>query len=284
MRWKLRTRELDVSRGVLMGIVNVTPDSFSNGGESFELEDAIRRGLALGQQGASIVDVGGESTQPGVDPVPVEEEKRRVLPVVEGLASQGVVVSVDTSKPAVAEAAIELGAEIVNDVTAGASPGMVDLVAATGVGVVLMHMQGKPRTMQENPAYADVVTEVRLFLAARVETLAVAGADRASIAIDPGIGFGKTTRHNLELINGLEELALMGLPVVLGTSRKTFLGKLTGVAEPADRDRVTAVTTALGFERGARVFRVHDVSSSRDALAVAAAIVAPEQWEEWSQG
>lgn len=267
-----------------MGVVNVTPDSFSDGGESFELEDAIRRGLAFGPQGASIVDVGGESTRPGADPVPVEEEKRRVLPVIEGLVSQDVVVSVDTSKPLVAEAAIELGAEIVNDVTACASPGMVDLIAATGVGVVLMHMQGKPRTMQEDPAYADVVTEVHQFLAARVETVVTAGAERAAIAIDPGIGFGKTARHNLELINGLEDLALMGLPVVLGASRKTFLGKLTGVTEPADRDTVTAVITAIGFGRGARVFRVHDVSSSRDALAVAAAIVAPEQWEEWSQG
>ena len=266
-----------------MGVVNVTPDSFSDGGESFQVDDAIRRGLALREQGASIIDVGGESTRPGTDPVPVDEEKRRVLPVVEGLVSRGVLVSVDTSKSEVAGAAIELGAEIINDVNACGSPGMVEVVGAAGVGVVLMHMQGQPRTMQVSPVYSDVVAEVREFLAERIEAVVVAGADRASVAVDPGIGFGKTVRHNLELLNRLEELARMGYPVVLGTSRKSFLGKLTGIAEPGRRDDVTAVTTALGFERGARVFRVHDVPSSRDALAVAGAIVANHQWEDWSQ-
>ena len=282
MRWKLRTLELDVSQGVLMGVVNVTPDSFSDGGESFHVADAIAHGLSLREQGASIIDVGGESTRPGTDPVPIDEEKRRVLPVIEGLAAQGIVVSVDTSKPEVAVAAVELGAEIVNDITACASPGMVDLVGAAGVGVVLMHMKGKPRTMQANPAYSDVVTEVGEFLASRIEAVVTAGADRASIAVDPGIGFGKTVQHNIELINGLEELSRMGYPVVLGTSRKSFLGALTGIASPDGRDQATAATTALGFERGARVFRVHDVPSSRDALAVAGAIVANE-WDDWSQ-
>ena len=282
MRWKLRTLELDVSQGVLMGVVNVTPDSFSDGGERFQFDDAIAHGLSLREQGASIIDVGGESTRPGTDPVPIDEEKRRVLPVIEGLAAQGIVVSVDTSKPEVAEAAVELGAEIVNDITACASPGMVDLVGDAGVGVVLMHMQGKPRTMQANPVYSDVVTEVGQFLASRIEAVVTAGADRASIAVDPGIGFGKTVQHNIELINGLEQLSRMGCPVVLGTSRKSFLGALAGIASPDGRDEATAATTALGFERGARVFRVHDVPSSRDALAVAGAIVANE-WDDWSQ-
>jgi dihydropteroate synthase len=274
--WKLRTQALDISQGALMGVVNVTPDSFSDGGESFAVDDAVRRGLLLREQGAAIVDVGGESTRPGSRPVSAAEEKRRVLPVVEGLTARGVVVSVDTSKPEVAAAAIELGAEIVNDITACASPGMADLVAAHGVGVVLMHMRGEPRTMQENPVYENVVAEVRAFLAGRVEAVARAGLDPASIAIDPGIGFGKAVRHNLSLIDGLADLASLGHPVVLGASRKSFLGKLAGVDEPGRRDGLTAITTALGFDRGARVFRVHNVPSSRDALMVAAAIVDPQ--------
>jgi dihydropteroate synthase len=215
--------------------------------------------------------------------VPAAEELRRVLPVVETLVADGAVVSIDTSKPEVARAALFAGAEIVNDVTAAASPGMPDVLGEWGAGVVLMHMKGTPRTMQRDPSYDDVVGEVAEFLGSRAQQLVETGVDPASIAIDPGIGFGKTATHNLELIDGLEKLAGTGFPVVLGTSRKTFLGRVAGIEDPTLRDGVTAVTTALGFERGARVFRVHDVASSRAALSLAAAIVNPQQWDEWSQ-
>ncbi|MEX1125864.1 MAG: dihydropteroate synthase [Acidimicrobiia bacterium] len=282
MHWKLRTRDLDVSRGVLMGVLNVTPDSFSDGGVHAAADDAIAGGTAMHQLGAEIIDVGGESTRPGAQPVSTDEELSRVIPVVEGLAEHGLVLSIDTSKPAVARAAIDAGAEILNDVTACSAPGMVELVVETGVGVVLMHMQKTPQDMQHDPHYDDVVSVVAGFLAKRAAHLIDMGAGSDSIAIDPGIGFGKTVTHNLELLAGLPALAGLGYPVVLGASRKSFLGRLTGIESPVDRDGVTAVTTALGYERGARVFRVHDVSSSRAALLVAATIVNPKLWEEWS--
>jgi dihydropteroate synthase len=212
------------------------------------------------------------------------EEIRRVVPVVTALAAAGLLVSVDTSKPEVARVALEAGAEIVNDVTAAGSEAMADVVSASGAGLILMHMKGTPRTMQEDPAYEDVVAEVAQFLDDRASLAVARGVDPASVAIDPGIGFGKTATHNLELIDGLGHLVEMGYPVVLGASRKTFLGKVTGIADPSGRDGVTAVATALGFERGARVFRVHDVAASRAALSLAAAIVSPQKWHEWSQG
>jgi dihydropteroate synthase len=193
------------------------------------------------------------------------------------------VVSVDTSKPEVALAALEAGAEVLNDVTAVASEGMVEVLGGSGAGVILMHMKGTPRTMQQDPVYDDVVAEVAGFLEERAGDIISGGVDPASIAIDPGIGFGKTASHNLELINGLGRLVETGFPVVLGTSRKTFLGKVAGIEDARARDGVTAVTTALGFERGARVFRVHDVASSRAALTIAAAIVDPQKWHGWSQ-
>jgi dihydropteroate synthase len=230
-----------------------------------------------------MVDVGGESTRPGASPVSSDEEIRRVLPVVEALVEEGLVVSVDTSKPEVAAAALEAGAEIVNDVTAAASEGMIDVLAGSGAGVILMHMKGTPRTMQEDPVYDAVVSEVAGFLDDRARHVIERGVDPNSVAIDPGIGFGKTAIHNLELIDGLGRLVATGYPVVLGTSRKTFLGKVTGIEDAVARDGVTAVTTALGFERGARIFRVHDVASSRAALSLAAAIVDPEKWHGWSQ-
>jgi dihydropteroate synthase len=233
--------------------------------------------------GADIIDVGGESSRPGASPVPADEELRRVIPVIEALAADGVVVSVDTSKPAVARAAVAAGAEIVNDVTAASEHGMTEVMAEWNPGVILMHMRGTPRTMQQDPVYQDVVDEVGLFLADRARRVIAAGVDPASVAIDPGIGFGKTVRHNLELIDGLGKLAGLGFPVVLGASRKSFLGRLTGIEDPGARDEATAVTTALGFERGARVFRVHDVASSLAALRLAAAIVSLQQWDEWSQ-
>jgi dihydropteroate synthase len=280
--WKLGTRDLDISRGVIMGVLNVTPDSFSDGGVHAAAADAIAGGIAMHDAGAEIIDVGGESTRPGAQPVSIADELSRVIPVVERLADLGRLVSIDTSKPTVARAAIEAGAGILNDVTACSAPGMAELVVEAGVGVVLMHMQGTPEDMQRDPRYHDVVTVVAGFLAERAAHLIDMGASPDSIAIDPGIGFGKTVRHNLELLAGLGTLARLGYPVVLGASRKAFLGRVTGIESPMDRDGVTAVTTALGFERGARVFRVHDVPSSRAALLVAATIVSPELWEERS--
>jgi dihydropteroate synthase len=274
---------MDVSRGLIMGVINVTPDSFSDGGLHLDAAAAIGAGQEMIARGADLVDIGGESSRPGAEAVPATEELRRVIPVVEALAAGGAVVSIDTSKADVARAALEAGAEIINDVTAAATDGMTDVLGESGAGVVLMHMKGTPRTMQRDPTYEDVVGEVAAFLGSRAEGVMKVGVDRASIAVDPGIGFGKTVTHNLELIDRLEELAGMGFPVVLGTSRKTFLGRVAGIEDPTRRDGVTAVTTALGFERGARVFRVHDVASSRAALSLAAAIVNPQQWDEWSQ-
>jgi dihydropteroate synthase len=266
-----------------MGVLNVTPDSFSDGGVHLDPEVAIASGLQMAADGADLIDVGGESTRPGASPVSAGEEIERVLPVVKALAAAGLVVSIDTSKPEVANAALEVGAEIVNDVTAASSSGMVDVLSGSGAGVILMHMKGTPRTMQEDPVYDDVVSEVAGFLEGRAREVIEGGVGPSSMAIDPGIGFGKTATHNLELIDGLGRLVEIGYPVVLGTSRKTFLGRVTGIDDVVARDGVTAVTTALGFERGARVFRVHDVASSRAALRIAAAIVSPEKWHGWSQ-
>ena len=271
-----------MSRGVILGVLNVTPDSFSDGGLHLDKGDAVAAGRAMVEQGANLVDVGGESTRPGASPVSAEEERHRILPVIEALVADGVLVSVDTSKPDVARAALEEGAEVVNDVTAATSDQMAEVIAESGAGVILMHMKGTPRTMQREPVYADVVGEVGAFLSDRAQGVIASGVDPASIVVDPGIGFGKTVAHNLALFEGIGKLAEVGFPVALGASRKSFLGKVTGIDDPAGRDGATAVTTALGFERGARVFRVHDVASSRAALRVAAAIVNPEQWDEWS--
>ncbi|HVR76787.1 MAG TPA: dihydropteroate synthase [Acidimicrobiia bacterium] len=281
--WRLRTRSLGTDSGILMGVVNVTPDSFSDGGLRLLRADAVEAGREMIENGADVIDVGGESTRPGSDPVTVEVELARVVPVIEDLASEGAVVSVDTSKPEVARAAVAAGAEIVNDVTAASATDMIAVLAESRAGVVLMHMKGAPRTMQQDPVYDDVVGEVTAFLAERARALVGQGVAPDSIALDPGIGFGKTTAHNLELIDGLGHLARLGFPVVLGASRKSFLGEITGIADPGLRDAATAVTTALGFLRGARVFRVHDVIASRDALRIAAAIVNSQQWDEWSR-
>lgn len=282
--WQLRTKSLDVSRGVIMGVLNVTSDSFSDGGLYLEQVDAVAAGRVMVEAGADVIDVGGESTRPGAHPVPIDEEMKRVLPVVEELAAGGTIVSVDTSKAEVARAAVEVGAEIINDVTAASSDQMAEVMAESGAGVILMHMKGTPRTMQQDPVYDSVVDEVASFLGGRAARVIGLGVAAGSIAVDPGIGFGKTTTHNLELIDGVARLTGLGFPVVLGASRKAFLGTLTGIEDPASRDGVTAVTTALGFERGARIFRVHDVASSRAALRVAAAIVNSQEWDEWSLG
>lgn len=258
-----------------MGIVNVTPDSFSDGGLYIDAPAAIAHGLELEAAGATILDVGGESTRPGAQPVSVQDELERVLPVIEGLRAAGTraQISVDTSKAPVAAAALEAGATLVNDVTAlRGDPAMVDVVAAHGADCCLMHMLGEPRTMQRDPRYDEVVADVKAFLVARMEFAVARGVREERILLDPGIGFGKTAGHNLELLARLGELAALGRPVVIGTSRKSFLGRITG--RPVDdRLAATIATNVLAYERGARVFRVHDAGPVRDALVIAAATV-----------
>ena len=263
-------------RGVtlVMGIVNVTPDSFSDGGTYLEADAAIAHGRDLLAAGADLVDVGGESTRPGAAAVGAAEEIARVTPVIEALASDGATVSVDTSKAAVAEAALSAGAGIVNDVTALADPGMAAICAARGPGLVLMHMKGTPRTMQDNPVYEDVVIEVREFLAERLRFAVDAGIDEETIWLDPGIGFGKTVEHNLELIARLGELADLGRPIVIGASRKNFIGAITG-REVGDRLGGSIATNVLGLANGAEVLRVHDVAETIQAVRVAERIIGP---------
>lgn len=270
--WKLRSTSLTLDRPLLVGVVNVTPDSFSDGGLYHDTGTAIAHARSLVAAGADVVDVGGESTRPGADPVDAATEIRRVHPVIEALASDGVVVSIDTAKADVARVAVEAGAQIINDVAAGSDPGMLEVMAETGAGVVLMHMKGTPRTMQDDPRYDDVVAEVRDFLVQRAAAATARGVDRRSIVIDPGIGFGKTTEHNLELLRRLPDLVATGYPVLVGTSRKAFLGRITGIQDARDRDVATAATTALAVASGAAVIRVHDVTTSRQAAQVAWAI------------
>jgi len=258
-----------------MGIVNVTPDSFSDGGLYLDAPAAIAHGLELEQDGAAILDVGGESTRPGAMPVSEPDELARVVPVIEGLLEAGTraQISIDTSKAAVAAAAIEAGANLVNDVTAlRADPAMAGVVAAHGVDCCLMHMLGEPRTMQRDPHYDEVVSDVKAFLEERMAFAVAHGIAEERILLDPGIGFGKTIEHNLELLRRLDELVALGRPIVIGTSRKSFLGRITG--RPLD-DRIAATiaTNVLAYERGARVFRVHDVGPIHDALAITAATV-----------
>jgi dihydropteroate synthase len=258
-----------------MGVVNVTPDSFSDGGLFLDPEAAIEHGLRLAREGAGILDVGGESTRPGAEPVPEREELGRVLPVVEALAGEGHRVSIDTTKLEVARAALAAGAELVNDVSAFRfSSGMAGLVASEGAGCCLMHMLGEPRTMQADPRYDDVVDEVKAFLEQRLDFATGEGVPEERIWLDPGIGFGKTADHNLELLRRLDEIVAIGRPVVVGTSRKSFLGKLTGGRPEGERLPGTIATNVLALERGASVFRVHDVAPLADALTVAAATVA----------
>lgn len=256
-----------------MGIVNVTPDSFSDGGRWLDPSAAVAHGLQLASEGTAILDVGGESTRPGAAAVSAEEERRRVVPVVEGLTAAGARVSVDTMKAAVAEAALDAGATFVNDVAALRDPDMAALVADRGCDVCLVHMRGEPRTMQNDPQYDDVVDDVRAFLTARVEVALAAGVARERIVLDPGIGFGKTVDHNLELLDRLDELVALGFPILVGTSRKSFLGKIVG-RDADDRLPGTIATNVLALARGASIFRVHDVAPVRDALVVAAATLA----------
>jgi dihydropteroate synthase len=261
-----------------MGVLNVTPDSFSDGGQFLDADRAIEHGRALTAEGADWVDVGGESTRPGADEVSAEEELRRVVPVVEALAAGDVRVSIDTSKVAVARAALDAGAAMVNDVTAfAAEPELADLCADRGCEVVVMHMQGTPRTMQEDPAYDDVVDDVRAFLAERFEFATSRGIAEERIRLDPGIGFGKTVDHNTELLRRLGELCELGRPLVVGTSRKSFIGKITG-REVEERLGGTIASCVLAYANGAEMLRVHDVAPVRDALLVAGAILGVREW------
>ncbi|MFL5832470.1 MAG: dihydropteroate synthase [Solirubrobacterales bacterium] len=257
----------------LMGVVNVTPDSFSDGGLYLDPEAAVAHGRELAAAGAEILDIGGESTRPGAEPVAAEEEMERVVPVIEGLRRLDCEISVDTSKAAVAAAALDAGATIVNDVTAlRGDPGMAPLCADRGATVVLMHMLGEPRTMQEGPRYGDVVAEVRAFLAERLAAAVAAGIAEERVWLDPGIGFGKTAAHNMELLRRLGELRGLGRPLVIGTSRKSFIGKLDGSAA-GERLGGTIASSVLAAAEGAEVLRVHDVAEMRQALTVAAAIL-----------
>jgi dihydropteroate synthase len=271
-----------------MGIVNVTPDSFSDGGRFMECSAALAHALELASEGADILDLGGQSTRPGAQPVAVAEELRRVLPVLEGLADSSVFaqVSIDTTSSAVASRAIGLGASLVNDVSAlRADAEMAQVVAAGAAECCLMHMQGEPRTMQHEPHYEDVVDDVKAFLEERLAFAVKEGIAEERVLIDPGIGFGKTVQHNLELLSRLGELRALGQPIVIGTSRKSFLGRIAadarGSQEPVGvehRLAGTLATNVMALERGASVFRVHDVAPARDALAIAAATLAPDGW------
>jgi len=265
----------------VMGVVNVTPDSFSDGGRYLDPAAAVAHGAGLVAEGAAILDVGGESTRPGAEPVGLEEELRRVIPVVEGLAERvpGTAISIDTTKAEVARRAVEAGAAVVNDVSAlRADPELVGVVAGAGVACCLMHMLGEPRTMQDDPRYEDVVSEVKAFLEERLEFAVGHGVDEQAVWLDPGIGFGKTAEHNLQLLARLDEIVALGRPVVVGTSRKSFLGRLAGGREPGRRLPGTIATNVMALERGASVFRVHDVAEVVDALAVAGATVAASEW------
>jgi dihydropteroate synthase len=256
-----------------MGVVNVTPDSFSDGGLYLDPGAAIQHGVVLVNAGAAILDVGGESTRPGAEEVAAEEELRRVVPVIEGLAGLDAQISVDTSKAAVAEAALDAGATIVNDVTAlRGDAAMAGLCAERGATVILMHMAGSPRTMQEHPSYDDVVAEVKAFLAERLQAALVAGIAAERIWLDPGIGFGKTAEHNLELLRRLSELTELGRPLVVGTSRKSFIGRLDG-SGANERLGGTIASSILAAIEGAEVLRVHDVAEVGQALTVADAIL-----------
>ncbi|MET0854816.1 MAG: dihydropteroate synthase [Microterricola sp.] len=263
--------ELPLDRPRVMGVVNVTPDSFYDGGRHADPAAAIAHGRRLAQEGADLLDIGGESSRPGAAPVAGEEELARILPVLEALADLRLPLSVDTTKPEVMRAALAHGAAMINDVTALAAPGALELVAASEAAVCLMHMQGSPRTMQADPVYADVVGEVREFLAARAGACVAAGIARERIVIDPGFGFGKTVEHNFTLLARLGEIAALGPPVLAGWSRKSSLGRITGRAAD-ERLAASLAAAVLAVQRGARIVRVHDVAATRDALAVLAAV------------
>ena len=274
--WKVGDHIFDLSRqGLIMGVLNVTPDSFSDGGNFFDTETAVEHGVRMAAEGAHIVDVGGESTRPGAEGVTAEEELRRVIPVIERLRRKSeVIISIDTSKAEVARAAIRAGASIVNDVTGGrGDEGMMPLIAETKSALIIMHIKGTPRTMQIAPQYTDVVSEISDFFRQQYDRAIVYSIDPMAIAFDPGIGFGKTLEHNLELLGQLEQLRTCDRPIVIGVSRKSFLGKLINSAQVSDRLAPAVALTSLLRTRGADVLRVHDVKENANALKVAEAIL-----------
>jgi dihydropteroate synthase len=261
---------------VLVGALNVTPDSFSDGGDFFDPERAAARAATMLDEGAQIIDVGGESTRPGSDPVSPEEEARRVVPVIQRITTErpDAIVSIDTYRAGIAEAALEAGARVVNDVSALRSdPRMSKVVAGARCPIILMHMLGEPKTMQRDPRYDDVVREVREFLAERAEHAVAAGVEEENIILDPGIGFGKTLAHNLALLRHLDSLVELGFPVLVGASRKSFIGKITGVEEAKERVFGTVAANVIACERGATFFRGHDVRENWEALTVARAVL-----------
>jgi len=269
-------RTLPLDRPLIMGVLNLTPDSFSDGGQYPTAEHAITSGGAMLEAGADIIDVGGESTRPGAARIPANQQIERTLPVIEQLVERHrAIISIDTTREPVARAALDCGAAIINDVSAGREDkGMFALAAQRHTPLVLMHMRGQPATMQNDPTYDDVVAEVRAFLLERAAAAQAAGVEPGQIILDPGIGFGKTTQHNLQLLGALDQLVATGYPVLLGTSRKRFLGQITGRDEPTDRDVATAATTAMGVTLGVRLFRVHAVAPNRQAADVTFAAIA----------
>jgi dihydropteroate synthase len=264
---------LDLGRPLVMGVVNVTPDSFSDGGLNLDPAKAIAHARKLIEEGADVLDIGGESSRPGAQAVPADEELRRIVPVLRDLRGARVPVSVDTMKPEVMRAALGEGAAMINDINALRAPGALEAVAASDAGVCLMHMQGEPRTMQQDPTYGDVVGEVGAYLRERAAVAEAAGIARERIVIDPGFGFGKKPAHNLELLRRLHELATLGYPLLAGLSRKSTLGAITG-RPPAERGAASIAAALLAVERGARIVRVHDVAATKDALAVWSAVSA----------
>jgi dihydropteroate synthase len=267
--WKIGDDTLDLSKkGIAMGVLNITPNSFSDGGEFFDAEAATERGIQMANEGADLIDIGGESTRPGAEPVSTKEELRRVIPVIEKLRAKiDIAISIDTSKSEVASAALDAGASIINDVTAArGDKKMLPLAATRDVALVFTHMQGEPRTMQKNPQYGDVVREVGDFFRQQYARAIECGVDPMRLAFDPGIGFGKTLEHNLSLLENLEHLRVDDRPLVVGVSRKSFLGKLIGSNEMRDRLAPTIALTAILRTRGADVFRVHDVKENMAAL------------------
>jgi len=268
---------LDLSRPQVMGVLNVTPDSFSDGGDFFDPQRAVDRALQMQEEGAAVIDIGGESTRPGAASVSASDELQRVIPVIDALQSRlAVPVSIDTQKPEVMQAAVAAGAGLINDVNALRVPGALEAAAASGVPVCLMHMRGDPRTMQSDPHYADVVEEVKAFLIQRVATCEAAGIDPRRLLLDPGFGFGKTVDHNLQLLARLDQLAEPGLPLVVGLSRKSMIGKLLHL-DIAERLPASIALAVLAVERGARLVRAHDVAATWQALQMQAALQRVEQ-------
>jgi len=263
---------LPLTPALVMGIVNVTPDSFSDGGVNFDPRAAFVSAWAMSAAGADLIDVGGESTRPGSAEVSPAEELDRVLPVVRDLAARGAVVSVDTRHANVAAACVRAGASVINDISGFSDPEMVALAASCNAGLVVMHMQGDPGTMQDEPHYRDVVAEVAAYLLGQAASLEAAGVARERIALDPGIGFGKTTAHNLELLRRLDEIVALGYPVLVGASRKRFIGEITGVTEPRDRLAGSIAAALVAVEHGVAIVRVHDVAETVQALAIARAV------------